>query len=206
MISIIDYGRGNLYSIEQALLHFGVECRLVDDAKAISHSNCIVLPGVGAFGDAAAKLRRNHLDEAIREAAGKGAYVLGICLGAQLLLSRSMEFGEHAGLDLIKGTVRRLPEPSAGADGMTRIPNVGWRVVTSASDENCSLPIKMMYFVHSYAPFVCDRKNISGTTHINGVDVPVAIQQDKIFGCQFHPEKSGPTGSFDQAVSRNCRL
>ena len=77
--------------------------------KAISHSNCIVLPGVGAFGDAAAKVKaRNHLDEAIREAAGKGAYVLGICLGAQLLLSRSMEFGEHAGLDLIKETVRRL--------------------------------------------------------------------------------------------------
>ncbi len=197
MIVVIDYGRGNLFSIGQALRHLGLEHKISDKPADIAAAGRIVFPGVGAFGDAMQGLRDRGLVEPLLAAAAAGTPILGICLGCQLLLARGEEFGAHQGLGLIPGTVRRLPEPRPGDPTAIRIPNVGWRplnVRRGARMLGNLAPQQMFYFVHSYAPRPENTAHISATICVNGEDVPVAVQRNNIIGVQFHPEKSGPAG------------
>lgn len=195
-VTIVDYGRGNLFSLARALDHIGVAHEVSDSPGDVAKADCIVLPGVGAFGDAMTGLTERSLVETIRVAAGRGVPILGICLGMQVLTSRSEEFGDHTGLDLIPGIVRRLPEGDDGA-GSVRIPNVGWRLVHPAPGDAFLGDLandKMFYFVHSYAPVLENASHVIATTPVNGIDATAIIRCENVIGCQFHPEKSGPAG------------
>lgn len=192
---IVDYGRGNLFSLTQALRHLGVEHEVTTDPARLARAERLVLPGVGAFGDAAAALRKRGLAEPLLSAVGRGGALLGICVGAQLLFTRGEEFGVHAGLDLLGGTVRRLPEGNGGPDSV-RIPNVGWRTLLPRPlGFLADIPAdSKVYFVHSYAPIADDPSDVVATIHINGAEVTAAVRRGRVLGYQFHPEKSGEVG------------
>lgn len=197
MIVIVDYGRGNLFSIGQALEHLGADYEISDAPERIAAAERIIFPGVGAFGEAMQGLRARGLVKPLKDAAARGTPIFGICVGCQLLLSRSEEFGDHEGLDLVPGTVSRLPAPVSGDQSAIRIPNVGWRQM----QVNAQAPVlggigvnDMMYFVHSYAPMARDADAIAATIPVNGHEVPVAVETRNLVGVQFHPEKSGPAG------------
>ncbi len=197
MITVVDYGRGNLFSIGQALRHLGTAFEISSAPEAVAAADRIIFPGVGAFGDAMTGLRERGLVEPLKAAARAGTPILGICVGCQLMLTRGEEFGDHAGLDLIPGTVSRLPPPRPDDDAAIRIPNIGWRRLEPHGDGvvlGAIGPEDMMYFVHSYAPMASDPATIAATIPINGRAVPVAIEQGALVGVQFHPEKSGPAG------------
>ncbi len=197
MITVVDYGRGNLFSLGQALRHLGFAHTVSSDPADLDRADRILFPGVGAFGDAMEGLRARGLVEALRAAAERGVPILGICVGCQLLLGRGEEFGSHEGLGLIPGTVARLPGPREGDPAAIRIPNVGWRrlhVRPGAPVLGALGPDDMMYFVHSFAPRPDDPSHVSATIPVNGEDVPVAVRRGNIVGVQFHPEKSGPAG------------
>lgn len=197
MITVVDYGRGNLFSIGQALRHLGAAFEVSTAPEAVTAAERIIFPGVGAFGDAMAGLRERGLVEPLKAAARAGTPILGICVGCQLMLSRGEEFGDHAGLDLIPGTVARLPAPRADDAAAIRIPNVGWRRLDADGDAvvlGANAADEMMYFVHSYAPMASDPATIAATIVVNGASVPVAIRRGALLGVQFHPEKSGPAG------------
>ena len=197
MIVIVDYGRGNLFSIGQALRQLGVEYRISGKPEDLSAADRILFPGVGAFGDAMRGLHDRGLVNPLREAARSGKPFLGICVGCQLLLTKGEEFGTHEGLGLIPGTVSRLPPSRPGDPEAIRISNVGWRRLDVRQDTPILgqlAPKDWMYFVHSFAPMVDDRTDVEATIAINGHDIPVAIRRDNIMGVQFHPEKSGPAG------------
>ena len=197
MITVVDYGRGNLFSIGQALRHLGAAFEVSSAPDAVIAAERIIFPGVGAFGDAMAGLRERGLVEPLKAAARAGTPILGICVGCQLMLSRGEEFGDHPGLDLIPGTVARLPAPRADDTAAIRIPNVGWRRLDTRADAvvlGAVAADEMMYFVHSYAPMASDPATIAATIVVNGASVPVAIRQGALLGVQFHPEKSGPAG------------
>ena len=200
MIAVVDYGSGNLYSIARALEHLGAGFAVANTPQMLGDADGVILPGVGAFGDAMEALRRMDLVEPLRQAARRGTPLLGICLGMQLLFSRSAEFGDHRGLGLIPGEVRRLPPPDNGADTV-RIPNVGWREVRAVQAQPLvAEPLlagatdAMYYFVHSYAPVPDDPTHVAATLLINGAEVAVAVRRDNLAGVQFHPEKSGLAG------------
>lgn len=209
MIAIVDYGRGNLFSLSHALQHVGAVHEVTADPARILGADGIVLPGVGAFRDAMGRLSECGLVEAVRSATGRGVPLFGICLGMQLLFARSTEFGEHEGLGLIPGMVDRLPEGEPGTP-RTRIPNVGWRLVTPRAKHPLSDNLgagEMMYFVHSYIPYPEDPRDIFATISFNGIDAAVLVGRGNVWGCQFHPEKSGPAGlrlleAFVAAVER----
>ena len=155
MVVVVDYGRGNLFSIGQALRHLDAEFEVTAAPERVAQADRIILPGVGAFSDAMKGLDERGLTVPVKTAAAAGAPILGICVGCQMLLSRSEEFGDHAGLDLIPGTVARLPEPRVNDAAAIRIPNVGWRPLTVSAATPMLGGIvagDMMYFVHSYAP------------------------------------------------------
>lgn len=197
MILVVDYGRGNLFSIGQAMRHLGAAYQVSGDLSLLERADRIIFPGVGAFGDAMQGLRERGLIEPLKDAVARGTPLLGICVGCQLLLSRGEEFGLHDGLDLIPGTVARLPGPRPDDKAAIRIPNVGWRrlqVRPGAALLDALGEDDLMYFVHSYAPMVDRPEHIAATIRVNGADVPVAVQRANIFGVQFHPEKSGPAG------------
>jgi glutamine amidotransferase len=197
MVVVVDYGRGNLFSLSQALRHIGADYVISDKPADLGAADRIIFPGVGAFGDAMQGLRERNLVEPLVAAAKAGTPLLGICVGCQLLLTRGEEFGDHAGIDLIPGVVSRLPGPRAGDAAAIRIPNVGWRAL---SVKRGGGPLgklasgQMMYFVHSYAPRPANPAHTVATIAVNGEDVPVVVRRDNIVGVQFHPEKSGPTG------------
>lgn len=196
MIAVVDYGRGNLFSLGQALRHLGAAYEVTGDPGRILAAERVILPGVGAFGDAMQALVKRRLVEPLREVAARGTPLLGICLGMQLFASRSEEFGEHEGLDLIPGTVKRLPAGNAGR-GSIKIPNVGWRPLCPVTSDAFlgDLPSDtMVYFVHSYAPVVTDPAHVAATIAVNGSAVAAVIHRGKVLGYQFHPEKSGPAG------------
>lgn len=195
-IAIVDYGRGNLFSIARALERIGARPELTCSAEALQTAEAVVLPGVGAFADAMARLREHGLNQVLRRLVDREIPLLGICLGMQALFSRSEEFGDSDGLGLIPGAVRRLPEYVPGPDGM-RIPNVGWRRMVRRRD--CPLLGQvsegaMFYFVHSYVPEPENPEDVVGTLEVNGRRAAVLVQRGNVFGCQFHPEKSGPEG------------
>lgn len=196
-IAIVDYGVGNLYSIQKAFNKFAAKALITEEAKEIISSDALVLPGVGSFGAGMDGLRIRNLEAAIKQFAKSGKPILGICLGAQLLLSEGYEFSKFAGLDIIPGRVIKFPKLAAKA----KIPHIGWnRLSFRASVSKKKTPFKSMdrkadvYFVHSYVLEPDDRKVVFATTEYGGRKFCSAIKKDNIYGCQFHPEKSGPVG------------
>lgn len=192
MIAIIDYDRGNLFSIGRALDQFGADYQITGDLDAILQASKIILPGVGSFGDAMSTLTDKGLVEGLTETVLAGTPILGICLGMQLFATQSEEFSITKGLNLIPGTVKKLP---TGQD--IRIPNVGWRSLVPKNGDSLSngfSPDAMMYFVHSYALSPDENADTVATIDVNGVSVTAMVRRGNIIGCQFHPEKSGPAG------------
>lgn len=189
MITIIDYGAGNLFSVQNALNFLGVENNISSKVEDIISADKLILPGVGAFPDAMKMLDESGFTDVIKEQA-KLKPLMGICLGMQMLFDKSYEFGETAGLGLIPGTVE-LMHP---ADDLV-IPHIGWNALEK--NEPCSLLDGVnegdyVYFVHSFAA-VTDSKNVAAYCDY-GMKVPALVTSGKVYGCQFHPEKSGKTG------------
>ena len=192
MIAIIDYGVGNLFSLEHSLRAVGAETAVTGDPEVIRGADHVVLPGVGAFGDAAKKLRQTGLDAVVKDVAAAGTPVMGICLGMQLLLEKSYEFGEHEGLGLIPGEVRPIAEviPSD-----LKIPHIGWNALDVAVSHPIFQSVKpgdCVYFVHSYYGARCADSVIATAEY--GAPLTAAVARNNVCGCQFHPEKSGDVG------------
>lgn len=191
MITIIDYGRGNLFSLRQALLKVGADVSFATEPADIAASRKIIVPGVGAFGDVVSEFKARGLRQPLLDAALSGIPILGICVGMQMLATTGEEFGSHAGLGLIPGSVRKLP------NGVERIPNVGWRQLAlgpSAARLGLQDSNAYFYFVHSFA-MACDRpEDVAATLTFNGAEATVAVARDNVAGVQFHPEKSGEAG------------
>ncbi len=193
MIAIVDYGVGNLFSLKSSFEMLGADVTVTADAAVLRRADKILLPGVGAFGDAAAKLRESGLYVAVKEEAANGKPLLGICLGMQLLFECGFEYGEHEGLGLIPGNVRPI------ADVIPRglkIPHIGWNAL-QFTDKTSPLfsHIKngdYVYFVHSYYAADCAPAVIANAEY--GAPLTAAVQNGNVFGCQFHPEKSGAVG------------
>ena len=189
MIGIIDYGVGNLFSLRSSFAAIGVEAFVSGDAGELAKADRLILPGVGAFGDAAEKLRATGLDAFVREQAAAGKPLMGICLGMQLLFERSYEYGEHFGLGLLKGQVvgmsGRLPE------GL-KIPHMGWNSLRLTKPAKLLEEGSYVYFVHSFYAENCEDSIAAVTDY--GIPITAAVEKGNIFGCQFHPEKSGNVG------------
>ena len=195
MIAIIDYGVGNLFSLSSSLRAIGADMVVTSDPEAIRSADKIILPGVGAFGDAAALLRKDGLDQVVIQEAKNGKPLLGICLGMQLLLERGFEYGEHKGLGLIPGDVVPM-QPVVPAD--YKVPHIGWNALHFPTDKPVNPLFRYInegdcvYFVHSYYGNNCEESVIATAEY--GPELTAAVAKDNVFGCQFHPEKSGPVG------------
>ena len=189
MVGIIDYGVGNLFSLRSSFAAIGVEAFVSGDAAELAKADRLILPGVGAFGDAAEKLRATGLDAFVREQAAAGKPLMGICLGMQLLFERSYEYGDHEGLGLLKGQVvgmsGRLPE------GL-KIPHMGWNALKLTKAAKLLEEGSYVYFVHSFYAENCEDSIAAVTDY--GIPITAAVEKGNIFGCQFHPEKSGNVG------------
>ena len=192
MIAIVDYGVGNLYSLESSFKAIGVDAIATSDRDIIEKADKIVLPGVGAFGDAAEKLASSGLKEVVLSEVKKGKPLLGICLGMQLLFDKSYEYGEHEGLGLIKGEIRPIKEviPSD-----YKIPHIGWNALKFNKTSKLFKYINEgdhVYFVHSFYGAECEQSVIATAEY--GAFLTAAVEDKNVFGCQFHPEKSGSVG------------
>lgn len=199
-VTLIDYGIGNLLSVRRALDHCGADVTLCSDARELAGADRLVLPGVGAFGDGMQGLAQLGMIEAIQEYAAKGRPLLGICLGMQMLMDASAEFGEHAGLGLIAGDV--VPIPKQGVDGRLRkTPHMGWSDILPPAGGcwegtllNGITTGSSVYFVHSFHVRPDDESSNVGICEYDGISLPAVIAKDHILGCQFHPEKSAGVG------------
>ncbi len=192
MIAIVDYGVGNLFSLEASFKKIGVETVVTNDREVIESADKIILPGVGAFGDAINKLRESGLDEVVISEAKKGKPLLGICLGMQLLFDEGHEFGIHKGLGLLKGKV--VPMKGVVPDDL-KIPQIGWNNLIIKRDCPIFKYINdgdHVYFVHSFYADECDDSLVAATEY--GREVTAAVGKNNVYGCQFHPEKSGSVG------------
>ena len=193
MIAVIDYGVGNLFSLRSSLARIGQEAVVTGDAEEIRRADRVILPGVGAFADARARLAQTGLDAVLVERARQGTPVLGICLGMQLLFARSYEYGVHQGLGLIPGEVTamapRLPQ------GL-KVPHIGWNELRVLRPEHPLMrsvrPGDCVYFVHSFSAEGCGQALLATSEY--GVEVAAAVANGCVMGCQFHPEKSGEVG------------
>jgi len=200
MLAIIDYGVGNLFSLKSSLASIGVDAVVTSDPEQITGADRIILPGVGAFADAMKKLEESGTAEPLRKAAASGTPIMGICLGMQLLLERSFEYGEHEGLGLIPGSVKPI------ADAICpdlKVPHIGWNRLRFPASPGQDPAEKhhlfdgieegaYVYFVHSYYATDCDEATIAVTDY--GADLTAAVCKGNVSGCQFHPEKSGDVG------------
>ena len=193
MVAIVDYGVGNLFSLKSSLISVGADVTVTSDPDVLREADKIILPGVGAFGDAIKKLRESGLDRVIIDEAKKGKHLMGICLGMQLLLDKSFEYGEHEGLGLVPGEIRPISDviPSG-----LKIPHIGWNYLMFGKEKH---PIfkylnegDFVYFVHSYYGANCAESVIANTEY--GASITAAVARDNVCGCQFHPEKSGGVG------------
>ena len=190
---IVDYGVGNLFSLKSSFAFIGAKAVVSGNPAEIAAADRIILPGVGAFGDAANKLKESGLGTVLCEKAAAGTPIMGICLGMQLLFESSLEFGVHKGLSLIEGTVRPI-EDTIPAD--LKIPHIGWNALHIVGDKH---PIfryvkegDHVYFVHSYHAADCEKSLIATTDY--GAPLTAAVANGNVCGCQFHPEKSGKVG------------
>ena len=191
MIAIIDYGVGNLFSLQSSFAAIGCEAIVTSDTQAIAAADRLILPGVGAFEDAARKLRDSGMANVVKAEAAAGKPIMGICLGMQLLLDRSFEYGEHEGLGLIRGCVKPIADV---IDKDLKIPHIGWNrlIVKKPSplfrylnEGDC------VYFVHSY--YAADCPDVTAVAEYSA-ELTASIEHGNVFGCQFHPEKSGDAG------------
>lgn len=202
MIAIIDYGMGNLKSVENAFAKIGLAARVTDSPQEILSAAGVILPGVGAFADCIKCLRETGLDQIVIECAGKGTPLLGICLGFQVLFSVSYENGEHRGLDIFKGEVKRLP-------GGIKVPHMGWNQLEIRNRSSLLEGVEdasFFYFVHSYYVEPEDAQVITATTTY-GCRFTSMVGKDNVHGVQFHPEKSSTKGlgilkNFGEMVKR----
>ena len=192
MIAIIDYGVGNLFSLRSSFAAIGQEATVTNDVEEIRRADRLILPGVGAFRDAAEKLRASGMDRAVKEETEKGKPLLGVCLGMQMLFERSHEYGVHEGLGLLKGEIRPIAERIP--DGM-KIPQMGWNALKIVKDSpllKYTREGEYVYFVHSYSAVDCNESLLAVTEY--GADLTACVGKGNVFGCQFHPEKSGEVG------------
>lgn len=192
MVGIIDYGVGNLFSLKSSLAYIGVDAEIVSDEKSIAKCDRIILPGVGAFGDAAAALRNTGLDKTVIEIANNGTPLMGICLGMQLLFEKGLEFGEHNGLGLIPGKVVSIKPLVNG----NKIPHIGWNGLVMTDNKGDIYKYtdngEFVYFVHSFHA-ECDEKFITARTEYGSL-LTASVQKGNVMGAQYHPEKSGDAG------------
>lgn len=193
MIAIVDYGVGNLFSLSRSLAYVGADVCVTGDREKIKRAEKIILPGVGAFGDAINKLRAACLDEVLVSEAKKGKPILGICLGMQLLFDKSFEYGEHTGLGLIKGEIRPIADK---IEKNLKVPHIGWNSLEFTEKKSELFKYihdgDFVYFVHSYYAADCEESVIANAEY--GAKLTAAVQNGNVYGCQFHPEKSGKTG------------
>ena len=193
MVAIVDYGVGNLFSLASSLRAVGAEVVVTADPAVLAAAERIVLPGVGAFGDAAQKLRECGLDRVVVEQARAGKPLLGICLGMQLLFEKSFEYGEHCGLGLIEGEIR--PIADVIPKGL-KIPHIGWNALHFGEVKSPLFRYlkegDFVYFVHSFYGAKCESSVIATAEY--GAELTAAVGCKNVFGCQFHPEKSGDVG------------
>lgn len=192
MTAIIDYGVGNLFSLKSSMAAIGAEAVVTRDPGEIERADHIILPGVGAFGDAAEKLKQAGMFTFVQELAAKGKPMLGICLGMQLLFNHSTEYGVHEGLGLVPGEVREI---EGVIPKNLDIPHMGWNALHFVKESPLFEGLQEgahVYFVHSYAAFDCEAHLLATAEY--GVPLTAAVQNGNVFGTQFHPEKSGETG------------
>ena len=192
MVAIVDYGVGNLFSLVSSFKAIGVDAVATGDKKVIESADKIILPGVGAFGDASEKLFSSGLAEVVIEQAKGGKPLLGICLGMQHLFDKSFEYGEYKGLSLIKGEIRPISEVIPKD---YKIPHIGWNALKFTKENQLFKYLKdgdYVYFVHSFYGAKCDDSVIATAEY--GASLTAAVADKNVYGCQFHPEKSGEIG------------
>lgn len=198
-IHIIDYGYGNLFGLKKALAYIGAYVSMSERFEDMSGAHAMVLPGVGAFGDGMSELEKRGLKEAVLASLKEGKPLLGICLGMQFLFDKSHEFGEHAGLGIISGEVKKILMPD---EPFCKIPHIGWNALLPSHDgvdfEGNLLkgikPESQVYFVHSYAGYPVDLIDIKAHAWYCKSSIPAVVEKENAYGVQFHPEKSGEIG------------
>lgn len=197
MIIIIDYGLGNLNSVARALRAAGADTKITSDIKELSHARKLILPGVGAFHSGMIGLSERNLINPIKNHVAAGKYLLGLCLGMQLLFDQSQEFGQHSGLAFIEGTVKKLaPErknykiPHIGWNRLLKPKGISWEKTILENVQEC----EMVYFVHSFAPFAVDKNLTLAQTEYGGQTFSSVVVDKNVMGTQFHPEKSADVG------------
>jgi len=203
-VAVVDYGLGNLFSVKQACLNAGLQAEVTTERKDLAAADAVILPGVGAFGDAMQALHKLDLIGPLRELADAGKYLMGVCLGMQLLLTESEEFGEHRGLDIIPGTVLRFPAMENERRKL-KIPQMGWNRIyrpplETAGDPWGNSPLMELneepffYFVHSYYANPETKEVVLAMSRYGDVEFCAGMRLGNIFAFQFHPERSGPQG------------
>jgi glutamine amidotransferase len=203
MIGIIDYGVGNLFSLRSSFASLGQDVIVSGDADVLAGADRLVLPGVGAFADAAQKLRDTGLDQFVIRQANAGKPLMGICLGMQMLFEKSFEYGEHQGIGILKGQV----VPMAGViDPKLKVPHMGWNQLKKLNPQSRLLSDisdgEYVYFVHSYFATGCEQSLVAVADY--SIPLTAVVEQGNVFGCQFHPEKSGTVGL--RILNRFCNL
>ncbi len=196
-ISVVDYGVGNLKSVSRAIEEAGGSVKFIKDSESLLSADRILLPGVGAFGHCVNELKNRQLFDSVKAYIEKERPLLGICVGMQMLLDVGLEFGKHEGLGFISGEVAKIPVPSK----KVKLPHIGWNNLSFFSDESKKCPLlssikesDYFYFLHSYRSVPSTDQNVLATTDYEGVKIPALIGRGSVYGCQFHPEKSGVKG------------
>ncbi len=198
-VAIVDYGLGNLYSVKQACAHVGLDAVITSAKRDLLEADAVILPGVGAFGDAMATLRRLDLVSVLQDIATTNKPLVGICLGIQLLMTESFEFGQHKGLGIIEGTVVRLSE-LVESERALKIPHVGWNRIHHLPKSWQDTLLEglcdgaYMYFVHSFIVWPQNEDVIISKTRYGDTEFCSSLQYKNVFACQFHPERSALTG------------
>ncbi|MCD7728926.1 MAG: imidazole glycerol phosphate synthase subunit HisH [Clostridia bacterium] len=193
MIAVIDYGVGNLYSLSSSLSFLGIENTVTADKNKINDASAVILPGVGAFSDAYAKLQAGGLIPVLESQVKAGKPLLGICLGMQMLFSKSLEYGEHKGLGYISGTVAPI---SPDLKQQVKVPHMGWNSLCFKKPSSLYKYVndgEYVYFVHSFYAKECE-ESVIATAVYGGTELTASVERDNVFGTQYHPEKSGATG------------